>query len=145
MEKSCAFQTPSTKEKYIYGMCTQVIELLTSMAKFVKENEPKTLKYQLHREINKKTGVDDLVMLERYIACLSFFLFRFPSISGASRLRLVSDFFGVESYVDMDAVKAHGASKEFKQFYQTMAVEDLLTGPTKLKWLKAVSGFESRL
>jgi hypothetical protein len=43
----------------------QVVELLTNMTKVVKENEPKTLKYQLHREINKKTGVDDLVMLER--------------------------------------------------------------------------------
>jgi hypothetical protein len=37
------------------------------MAKWVKENEPKTLKYQLHREINKNTGVDDLVMLERCV------------------------------------------------------------------------------
>jgi hypothetical protein len=37
------------------------------MAKFVQENEPRTLKYQLHREINKKTGVDDLVMLERCV------------------------------------------------------------------------------
>lgn len=49
------------------------------------------------------------------------------------------------SYTDMDAVKAHGSTKEFKEFYKTVAVEDLVTAPTKLVWLKALSGFESRL
>jgi hypothetical protein len=49
------------------------------------------------------------------------------------------------SYTDMDAVKAHGSTREFREFYMTMAAEDLVTGPTKLVWLKAVSGFESRL
>jgi hypothetical protein len=43
-----------------------VIELLNGMSKFVQENEPQTLRYQIHREVNKKTGVDDLVLLETY-------------------------------------------------------------------------------
>jgi hypothetical protein len=50
------------------------------MAKFVKENEPKTLKYQLHREINKKTGVDDLVMLERCVAFCSVSFLSFLAV-----------------------------------------------------------------
>ena len=44
------------------------------MAKFVQETEPSTLKYQLHREINKKTGVDELVMLERCVFCRLLFV-----------------------------------------------------------------------
>lgn len=34
------------------------------MSTFVKENEPQTLKYQMHREINNTTGEDDVVMWE---------------------------------------------------------------------------------
>jgi len=45
----------------------------------------------------------------------------------------------------MDAVKVHGSSKQFNEFYKTVTAEDLVTRPTKLVWLKAVSGFESRL
>jgi hypothetical protein len=45
----------------------------------------------------------------------------------------------------MAAVKAHGSTKEFKAFYKTIQDEDLVTGPTQLKWLKEVSGFASRL
>lgn len=61
--------SPANENKPVYEICIQVIELLTTMAKFVQENEPKTLKYQLHREINKKSGVDDIVMLERCVSC----------------------------------------------------------------------------
>jgi quinol monooxygenase YgiN len=49
------------------------------------------------------------------------------------------------SYTDMAAVKAHGSSKEFKQFYKTIQEEDVVTGLTQLKWLQEVSGFASRL
>jgi hypothetical protein len=45
----------------------------------------------------------------------------------------------------MDAVKDHGSTKEFKEFYKILAAEDLVTAPAKLVFLKAVSGFESRL
>jgi hypothetical protein len=43
---------------------SKVVELLHEMCVFVEENEPRTLKYQLHREINKATGEDDVVMWE---------------------------------------------------------------------------------
>jgi hypothetical protein len=45
-------------------MRSQIIELLAIMCEFVKEHEPRTLKYQMHREINKTTGEDDVVMWE---------------------------------------------------------------------------------
>lgn len=45
----------------------------------------------------------------------------------------------------MGAIRAHGSSKEFKQFQKTVQAEDLVAQPTKMVFLKAVSGFESRL
>ena len=37
------------------------------MSSFVKKNEPGTLKYQIMRETNKKSGVEEVVMFERYV------------------------------------------------------------------------------
>lgn len=45
----------------------------------------------------------------------------------------------------MGAIKAHGSSKEYKGFQKTVQTEDLVAQPTKVVFLKAVSGFESRL
>lgn len=45
----------------------------------------------------------------------------------------------------MGAIKAHGSSKEYKQFQKTVQAEDLVASPTKVAFLKTVSGFESRL
>ena len=42
----------------------QIAELLGAHAKWVEANEPKTLKYELKRETNKKTGVEELIMVE---------------------------------------------------------------------------------
>jgi hypothetical protein len=41
-----------------------MIELLSDLSVHVKANEPDTLKYELNREINKKTGDGELIMLE---------------------------------------------------------------------------------
>lgn len=49
------------------------------------------------------------------------------------------------SYTDMGAIKAHGSSKEYKQLQKTIQAEDLVTAPTKVVFLKPLSGFESRL
>lgn len=49
-------------------ICTynpQVVELLNEVSKYVHNNEPGTLKYQIIRELNKKTGVEQIIMMER--------------------------------------------------------------------------------
>jgi len=118
------------------------------MTKFVKENEPKTLKYQLQREINKKTGVDNLIMLERCVSAHALFLFVCSLVSKkpSSVDFLSSSNLTVNgSYTDMAAIKAHGSSKEYKQLQKTIQAEDLVAAPTKVVFLEAVSGFGSRL
>lgn len=45
----------------------------------------------------------------------------------------------------MGAIKVHGSSKEYKQFQKTVQAEDLVAQPMRVVFLKAVSGFESRL
>lgn len=39
----------------------------------------------------------------------------------------------------------HASSKEFKAAQKKMKEEDLVTGPTQLKFVKDVGGFSSRL
>lgn len=46
---------------------TQVIELLQEVSVYVKDNEPNTLRYEITRQVNKKSGVDEIIMLERYL------------------------------------------------------------------------------
>ena len=45
----------------------QVVELLQGVAEYIIKNEPDTLKYQIHREVNKKTGVDEVIVLETFV------------------------------------------------------------------------------
>ena len=45
------------------GKSDRVIELLNAHAEYVKENEPSTTKYHLHKQV----GSEDLVMIETYI------------------------------------------------------------------------------
>ena len=45
------------------GKSDRAIELLTAHAQYVKDNEPNTTKYQLHKQINS----NDLVMIETYV------------------------------------------------------------------------------
>jgi quinol monooxygenase YgiN len=109
---------------------SKVVELLHEMCVFVEENEPRTLKYQLHREINKTTGEDDVVMWETYVYSLPLCV-----IYNSSRISKY------DRYEDSDAQKAHEATDEFKRFYRTVQAEDLVTGPTQLKFLKVIGGF----
>lgn len=46
-----------------------------------------------------------------------------------------------DRYEDSDAQKAHEATDEFKRFYKTVQEEDLVTGPTQLKFLEVIGGF----
>jgi len=45
----------------------QVVELLTEVSQYVQKNEPGTLKYQIIREVNKKSGVEEVIMLETFV------------------------------------------------------------------------------
>lgn len=47
-------------------MIYQVVELLNEVAAYVKEKEPGTLKYEIIRQINKKSGDDEVIMIERF-------------------------------------------------------------------------------
>ncbi|RFU33889.1 hypothetical protein B7463_g2422, partial [Scytalidium lignicola] len=48
------------------GKTDRVVELLKGMSEYVKANEPGTLRYHIHREVNKKSGVEEVIMLETY-------------------------------------------------------------------------------
>lgn len=43
----------------------QVAELLNEVSAYVQENEPGTLKYEVNKEINKKSGAVEIIMMER--------------------------------------------------------------------------------
>ena len=43
---------------------SKVAELIAAHAEWVKANEPKTLKYECKREVNKKSGLEELIMVE---------------------------------------------------------------------------------
>ncbi|KAH8821753.1 hypothetical protein F5884DRAFT_101713 [Xylogone sp. PMI_703] len=48
------------------GKTDRVVELLKTLSEWVKVNEPGTLRYHVHREVNKKNGVEEVFMLESY-------------------------------------------------------------------------------
>ncbi|KAF8866038.1 hypothetical protein BDZ45DRAFT_668420 [Acephala macrosclerotiorum] len=48
------------------GKADRVVELLQQVAGYVKDNEPGTLKYQIVRQVNKKSGAEEIIMLESY-------------------------------------------------------------------------------
>ncbi len=49
------------------GKTDQLVELLDGVAKYVLENEPGTLKYEVNRSLRPaKDGTEDVIMLERY-------------------------------------------------------------------------------
>lgn len=43
------------------------MELLQGVSQYVKDNEPDTLRYEIVRQVNKKSGVEEVIMLERYL------------------------------------------------------------------------------
>lgn len=48
----------------------QVVELLSEVSEYVKASEPGTTRYQITREVNKKSGVEEVIMLERLVCFL---------------------------------------------------------------------------
>jgi quinol monooxygenase YgiN len=136
----------------------KLAELLEGMSKSVLSNEPSTLRYQIHREINKKTGEEELVMIEGLVLSsptlkLSIHRDHFhPFLAlGSLKTQLIVmerepyDRLIIARYTDMEAVKLHGSTKEFKAFYKIVQEEDLTAAPTRVQILKAVGGFASRL
>lgn len=126
------------------------------MSKSVLSNEPGTIKYQIHREINKKTGEEELVMIEglvlfSLILKISVHRDNLHSLLAFRGLQVDSTWSGMNDrliiarYTDMEAVKLHGSTAEFKAFYKTVQEEDLTAAPTRVQILKAVGGFASRL
>jgi hypothetical protein len=49
----------------------QVVELLQGVAEYIQKNEPGTLKYHITRSFNKKAGVEEVIMIERFAASAS--------------------------------------------------------------------------
>lgn len=41
---------------------------------WVKDNEPDTTEYELRKQVNSKTGVTSLFMIERYVKCFLAFV-----------------------------------------------------------------------
>ncbi|KAG0648524.1 hypothetical protein D0Z07_5264 [Hyphodiscus hymeniophilus] len=48
------------------GKADRVVELLQEVSEYVKNNEPDTLKYEIIREVNKKSGAEQVIMIETY-------------------------------------------------------------------------------
>ncbi|KAM3080911.1 hypothetical protein ACMFMG_004871 [Clarireedia jacksonii] len=48
------------------GKTDRLVELLNGVSQHVKDNEPGTLRYEVNREVNKKDGVEQVIMLETY-------------------------------------------------------------------------------
>lgn len=50
----------------------QVVELIQGVSKYVKDNEPGTLRYEITRDLRPgKDGNEDVVMIERYVPPVS--------------------------------------------------------------------------
>lgn len=101
------------------------------MSKYVKDNEPGTLRYEVTRDLRPgKDGNEDVVMIERYDDPL-------PSV-----LLLQPD---TRRYSDQGALKTHGTSKPFTAFQKKLGEEDLMRAPMTLKMVSERGGFASRL
>ena len=49
------------------GKADQLVGMLQEVAKYVRDNEAGTLKYEIHRSLRPaKDGTEDVVMIERY-------------------------------------------------------------------------------
>jgi hypothetical protein len=45
-----------------------MVELLQEVSEYVKKNEPGTIKYQITRSFNKAAGVEEVILLERFVS-----------------------------------------------------------------------------
>lgn len=59
--RTCKMTCPNAD---VLSFC-QVIELIHGIAEYVQKNETGTLKYQMNREVNKKSGLEEIIMIER--------------------------------------------------------------------------------
>jgi hypothetical protein len=41
-----------------------VVELLNEVSQYVQKNEPGTTRYQINVEVNKKSGIEEVIMIE---------------------------------------------------------------------------------
>ncbi|KAE9374715.1 hypothetical protein N431DRAFT_556955 [Stipitochalara longipes BDJ] len=48
------------------GKVDRVIELLNGVSQYIQKNEPGTTRYQINVEVNKKSGVEQVILLESY-------------------------------------------------------------------------------
>ncbi|THV55181.1 hypothetical protein BGAL_0012g00190 [Botrytis galanthina] len=48
------------------GKADRVAELLNEISTHIKATEPGTLKYEIKKEVNKKTGAVEIIMFESY-------------------------------------------------------------------------------
>ncbi|KAH8767947.1 hypothetical protein BGZ57DRAFT_748746 [Hyaloscypha finlandica] len=48
------------------GKVDRVVELLNGVSQYVHKNEPGTTRYQINVEVNKKSGVEEIIMFESY-------------------------------------------------------------------------------
>ncbi|KAE8451813.1 hypothetical protein EG329_002653 [Mollisiaceae sp. DMI_Dod_QoI] len=48
------------------GKVDRVIELLQQVAIYVEDHEPQTLRYEIVRQINQKSGGEEVILLESY-------------------------------------------------------------------------------
>ena len=42
----------------------QIVELLNEVSSYIQSNEPGTTRYQINVEVNKKSGVEEVILLE---------------------------------------------------------------------------------
>ncbi len=63
----------------------------------------------------------------------------------AGRHHAVTDTDGFHSYRDKAALGTHASSDQFKAFQKKLADEDLVGAPMRLKFVKTVGGFVTRL
>ena len=110
----------------------QVVELIQNVSKYVKDNEPGTLRYEITRDLKPgKDGNEDVVMIERYTMAA-------PGPPRGSETDL-------HRYSDHGALKAHGTSKPFVAFGKQLGEEGLIRAPMTLKMVSERGGFASRL
>ncbi|CAD6439443.1 ded0aac4-fbad-4099-a19a-16c0bfbaea6a [Sclerotinia trifoliorum] len=48
------------------GKADRVAELLNEISQYIKANEPGTLKYEVNKEVNKKSGAEEIILVESY-------------------------------------------------------------------------------
>ena len=108
----------------------QILELIQGVSKYVKDNEPGTLRYEATRDLRPgKDGNEDIVMIERCAV----------SVHDLDRAA------DKHRYADKGALNAHGSSKPFKAFGKQLVEEDLIRAPMTLKMVSERGGFASRL